>query len=633
MAFQKDRKAEHAFFASGHPPALPTDRIRNVQIQVDEDGDFVFRFQNGERRYALAIVLSNASTLGWKECQALCHGMEIAERGTQIDNPSFLSLLEKLRASYGRVDAPSVQDGRLVGVVYPAPGTFRETREHTIMSSGIKFDSDGDLIVSAKTNAGALYQVCLETYPRGESLTRLDCQAFQQVMRFLEPGDHIPPTTFLAFGVILRQKYNFVTPMSANNGRQLVLNVLPTSAESDAPMHPLFVEALNKLRKEDADGQAAVAATPSGPSCPYPGITYIRALKESGQAQVYAAKKKDGTKVAVKVFLAGEGEDEGAVDTYKTELRMLLKMSPHRNVVEVTDFFETPRPALLMRLIDGEDLMDYLDRHGKCDEAEGRKLLIGIAKGLVHLHKHGIVHRDLKTLNILREPEGTPVIIDLGLGSVLKKSAGNDSNMTIDQLCNTMMGTHISRQTGAMIGTIPWMPPEMISEQKWSQKTDVYAFGVIMWEIFSGLKPFREKQGIAMLLGIAAGERPPMSAISHVSPELRNLIKCCWQQDPKLRPSMKRVLDLLVGNDPRQIFESIDTDKSGSLDFGEFVMFLQRYIPGKVEPSQMHALFQSIDDNNSGNITLDEFEVFWNQVERGGLQFAMNIGAGKKINM
>jgi len=89
---------------------------------------------------------------------------------------------------------------------------------------------------------------------------------------------------------------------------------------------------------------------------------------------------------------------------------------------------------------------------------------------------------------------------------------------------------------------------------------------------------------------------------------------------------MKRVMDLLQGNDPRQIFKAIDSDDNGTLDFGEFVTFLQRYMPGGVDPSVMYPLFQAIDSDNSGAISVDEFEEFWVQVEKGGLKFAMASG-------
>lgn len=627
----KDRQEEERFYRNARPPNLPVETIRKCQLHLDSDGDLVFLFENAERRYALCVVLVNHFRLGWKECQAITDVMKISSRSSQIDNATFIRLVEQLRAKFGKVQEPNVQNGRLTAVVFPGQGTIRTEKPHTILYTSIQFDRDRDLIFSATTNQDRVYRVCLELTLEDNRLLDLDCKAFIDIMVMLETGDRLSPQQFFARGAVLRKKFNHVKPSTSQSGHTRCLTVLASRILNPDPVPAVFTDALRAVAWEAPAMPPNGDNVPAGLSCPYPGIVYTRAIKEGGQGQVYAGWRGNEP-VAVKVFL----DQEGATEAYKTELRMLLKMSHHPNVVEVLDFFETPDPALVMRLIDGEDLMDYLRERGAQDEAEGRRLAIGIAEGLYHLHRCGIIHRDFKSANIIRQLDGTPVVIDLGLGSVLhRKVKKRDANLTIGELCSTFVATHIHEHTSSIRGSFPWMAPEMITEQEWSEKTDVYAFGIIMWEIFSGQTPFvrpgSDVTPMALLLRIANGERPTLHAVSHLSAELRGLMEACWHSNPRRRPSMRRVLDLLHGNDPRRIFNTLDSNNSGGLDFAEFVTFLQKYAPEKVKLELMAPLFYAIDEDQSGEIGIEEFERFWRQVEATGLRNVINNSKKKRI--
>lgn len=625
----RDRSEEEKFFKNARPPFIPEETIRKVQIRLDNDGDIVFFFENASLRYALCVVLNNPSRLGWKECQAIRDVMRIASRGTQIDNTSFEEFVERLRSKYGKVQDPFRQNGRFAAVVFPGQGTIRTEKPDTIVHTSISFDRADDLIFSATTNRDRVYRVCLELTLRNKCLFNLDCKAFVDILLMLETGDCLSPQQFLACGAILRKKYNYVTPSSSSHGRTLRMTVLASRVPNDAPVPTVFVDALNQVALESAHDTPDT----SGLRCPYPDIQYTHMIKEGGQGQVFAGVRGNGSEhVAVKVFF----EQEGATEAYKTELRMLLKMSHHPNVVEVLDFFEAPEPALVMRRIEGEDLMDYLRAHGAQDEQEGRRLAIGIAEGLCHLHRYGVIHRDFKSANILRQPDGTPVIIDLGLGSLLnRRGRRRNTTLSINELCSSFAATHLQQRTSTIRGSFPWMSPEMITDQEWSDKTDVYAFGIIMWEIFSGHTPFvrsgEDVNPVSLLFRIANGERPSLGDVSHISSDLRALIQACWDAEPRKRPSMRRVLDLLHGNDPRRIFRSLDHNGSGGLDFGEFVMFLQRYAPNRVEMDLMPNLFRAIDEDQSGEIGVEEFEKFWREVEASGLRNVVNNAKRKKI--
>lgn len=623
------------------PPELDADVIRRLHLRLDSDDDMVFEFESGERRFAFVVVLRDHKKLGWKECQALADCMKLSATGTRINNEVFCNCCEQLTQKYGAVRGPVAEHGRLVALVKPGPGSCRKRVEEELSHVAVSFDSDGDFQVQAFTHHNRQYDItlCLPVKAT-QCFSIVDCNAFIDVMRMLETGDPMDSVTFVSYLAVLRQKYNFIQYW--RTGNHFRTNVMATHVKNNAPLDPVLVQAL-QAKQEEQNRDSSQAGT-SGPleTCPYPKITYTRALQESGQAQVYAGAMEDGAKVAVKVF---KGDMEEASETYRAELRILLKMTDHKNVIEVIDFFENPKPALITRLIEGEgDLLAYMKKYGRFEEAQGRQLATGIAEGICHLHKNGIIHRDLKTPNILVQrvssvgPSGAsassdrlrPIIIDLGLGSTLTKK--KKDTISMEELVASMAQSRISplsAQTEGTKGTLLWMAPEMARDQVWSEKTDVFAFGIMMWEVFTGKLPYDGEPdintGLDLLVKICNnGLRPDMSEVSHLNGALTKLMQECWDEDPERRPSMQRALDVLRGNDPVAIFRSIDTDNSKTLNFGELVQFLQQYAPG-IKPAQMHSIFEAIDDDDSGDISFREFQKFWAVVERNSLEHALQL--------
>lgn len=262
-----------------------------------------------------------------------------------------------------------------------------------------------------------------------------------------------------------------------------------------------------------------------------------RRLKDSGQAQVYRGimeskinhskkKKQQDTVVAIKVFKRTSDWDD-----CKVELMALLRAPNHPNVMDILDFYEVPKPAFVMKFVAGGDLRDYLDKKGRMKGKQAVQVLSGIGNGILHLHKNGIVHRDLKSLNILLERKGktlTPVLIDLGLGKTIRNPT--------DEM-----------QTVGCLGTASWMAPEMASEGKWSTKTDMFALGVIMWEVLTGAYPF-PSMGWNQVLAFVVREngRPDTNtqAMKHakVTKSQQALVESLWHQDPSRRPSAQEFL-------------------------------------------------------------------------------------------
>ena len=119
--------------------------------------------------------------------------------------------------------------------------------------------------------------------------------------------------------------------------------------------------------------------------------------------------------------------------------------------MKVLDFYEVPKPCVVMPLIEGYDLRDLLDQRGRLNATDSLSVLRGIGNGLKHLHEHGVVHRDMKSPNVLIElPSFRAVLIDLGIGKMTDSSQ--------------------AQKTAGAKGTMFWMAPEMMTDNKWSIK-------------------------------------------------------------------------------------------------------------------------------------------------------------------
>lgn len=612
------------------PPSvlyIPSKRAADHIAQYFTDNDFIVDFENHTYLYTLVVLLHNRRALGWKECQALVDVIKIAACGTAIDNASFKSLCADLEKKYGAVTGPVLRNGRFITVLIPGPGDVNSTTGDLIAHVSLTFDADGDLVVTAHTYSHNKYKVVLSLPTTDHRLFRRDCQALIDVLFHLETGDRVDNVHFLYTVALLRRDHNFVR-LFENTPFSIGTLVTASAVRNTNPLPQALADAFARKQTMTGATQQPPSPAPSTglPTCPYPGIRYVRALAASGQAQVYEAVRENGERVAVKVFSGGASE---AGQTYRTELRMLLKMREHRNVIGVIDFFETPAPALVMRFITGAgDLAAYLSKNGRMSEELAVRIAAELAAGIAYLHSAGVVHRDLKSANVLLRTDSSgelsPVIIDLGLGSTLKKPAAGGAHTTTATL---HAASDLSSQTGSVKGSLYWMAPEMVTHQQWSEKSDVYAFAVILWELLCASTPYAHLQVtgvIDLLLKVAGGARPDMREVAGASPAIKALIERCWAADPRERPTMMQVVDQLRGNDPVAIFKSMDRDGNSALDFGEFVQFLLRFAP-HVLPGEMPVIFAAIDEDSSGTITLPEFLKFWNVVQRKGLPSALTL--------
>ncbi len=581
-------------------------------------------------------MIKDSNSLGWKECRAIAECMKIATHGSEIDNQKFEKHCHNLQTTFGSIKGPFLEQGRIAVVLRPGTGSVKLKNEYTISKVSLFIDNNNCLKIQADTNSKIQYRISIYS-GNGDNLRMIDCRALIDALYFLETGDDLDTDNFLCCLYIFISRYSTLI-LDTHEENIYAADIYPSPTKSNSQIPSAVRDALirrdktlkqyNPTTDSQDESQSATLYNSDISQESYHGIELKRKLQESGQAQVFEGLNQKGEKIAVKVF-TGTGRERA--ETYKNELRMLLKMPEHKNVIEVLDFFEFPRPALVTKWIDGAgDLFKLLESGRMLGENEARDIAIGIAEGVAHLHKSGIVHRDLKPANILLEKSWlssrlNPVIIDLGLSSALKKL--QDREEQVQDLIKSVTNTRVSQTTGAIKGSVYWISPEMISRCTWSEKTDVYAFGIILWELLSGKEPYEGENftgQIDLLLRISDGLRPNLESISHVSEELQKTVVDCWSDDPTSRPTMMQVLDRLRGNDPRAIFESIDDDGNWTLEFLEFTKFMKRFEPS-VKDSEIYQIFQAIDEDNNEKIEFDEFMKFWNIVQRQGLKNALDV--------
>jgi serine/threonine protein kinase len=208
-------------------------------------------------------------------------------------------------------------------------------------------------------------------------------------------------------------------------------------------------------------------------NCAFPvfqGIKIEKEVVDSGQATVYiGVHESSKTRVAVKVLHL---KDPNAKAAYREELETLM-MLRHPNILRVISTFEKPQECIVTKWMEGGPLNEWLANQRKIGRGQpiswerGRRIALDIASGLAYLHSEGKVHRDLKSMNVFMDQDGTAVLADFGFAK------------SVDvQKVSLQMATF-------QMGTIHWMSPEMIRDQQYSFASDVYAFGIIVWEILS----------------------------------------------------------------------------------------------------------------------------------------------------
>jgi serine/threonine protein kinase len=259
-------------------------------------------------------------------------------------------------------------------------------------------------------------------------------------------------------------------------------------------------------------------------------------LGRGSVATVYLAREKAlGRLVAVKVLLPSRARDETARRRFEREAKAAASLS-HPNVVQVLRFGRLPdeTPYLVMRFVKGRTLEDRLAAEGPLPVDLAREILFGVASALAAAHAQGIVHRDVRPANVLWDEERNQALLaDFGIAALLATSGEETTRLT---------------KTGQMLGDPRYLSPEQLLDQDLTELADIYALGVLGYEIFTGQGPYEAKTNTQWITAHLSGTPRDLRQMRpDVDPALADLLKRCLNREPNHRPSAATIASILQG--------------------------------------------------------------------------------------
>ncbi|KAG4403676.1 hypothetical protein GLYMA_01G161600v4 [Glycine max] len=240
--------------------------------------------------------------------------------------------------------------------------------------------------------------------------------------------------------------------------------------------------------------------------------------------------------VAIKV-LKPERISTDMLREFAQEVYIMRKIR-HKNVVQfIGACTRPPNLCIVTEFMSRGSLYDFLHKQrGVFKLPSLLKVAIDVSKGMNYLHQNNIIHRDLKTANLLMDENEVVKVADFGVARVQTQSGV----MT------------------AETGTYRWMAPEVIEHKPYDQKADVFSFGIALWELLTGELPYSCLTPLQAAVGVVQkGLRPTIPKNTH--PRLSELLQRCWQQDPTQRPNFSEIIEIL-----QQIAKEVNDHKDKS---------------------------------------------------------------------
>ncbi len=253
----------------------------------------------------------------------------------------------------------------------------------------------------------------------------------------------------------------------------------------------------------------------------------VAALGVGGMGEVYRARdRKLHRDVAIKVLPASLAADPDRVARFERESHVLASLN-HPNIAHIYGVEETSAVrALVLELVEGPTLADRIAR-GALQIDEALPIAKQIAEALEAAHEMGIVHRDLKPANVKLRPDGTVKVLDFGLAKALEPVSAINADITASP---TIMAPSMTR-VGVILGTVAYMSPEQARGEPVDKRADIWAFGVVLFEMLTGA-PLFARQTVADTIAAVLHVEPDWS---RVPVRTQSLLRACLQKNPKRR--------------------------------------------------------------------------------------------------
>ena len=258
--------------------------------------------------------------------------------------------------------------------------------------------------------------------------------------------------------------------------------------------------------------------------------TLTAKLGEGGMGEVYrATDTKLDREVAIKILPAAVANDPERLARFKREAKVLASLN-HPNIATI---FGVEEGALVMELIEGDTLVDLIAK-GPIDVQEALRIADLIAGALEYAHGQGVIHRDLKPANV--KAASRVKVLDFGLAKVHE---ANPSDATITG----------ATQMGTILGTAAYMSPEQAAGKLVDARSDVFSFGVLLYEMLSGKRAFSEETPISTIAAVLHKEPRPLREVApQVPAELDSVVSHCMTKDPCARFSSMSLLKQALAN-------------------------------------------------------------------------------------
>jgi serine/threonine protein kinase len=269
-------------------------------------------------------------------------------------------------------------------------------------------------------------------------------------------------------------------------------------------------------------------------------------LGVGGMAGVYKAVHRLGAIVAIKVLPPTRAKKRVAFERFKREARMAIRMK-HPNIVRTYQIAKADGLYhIVMEYLEGETLKEVLEKRGKLSPPDAVRIVHQVLLGLEYMHQQGVIHRDLKPMNLMLVPPGgkgsvdpaTAVvkILDIGLGREV-----------FDENAPEPQGQDLTAP-GTILGTAAYMAPEQTKNSHAADiRSDIYSLGCVLYQCLAGRPPFVDKQTVQLLISHATQTPPPLVQFNPQVPDgLQQIVNWMMAKDPAKRyPTPERAVQAL----------------------------------------------------------------------------------------
>ncbi len=266
----------------------------------------------------------------------------------------------------------------------------------------------------------------------------------------------------------------------------------------------------------------------------------VASLGAGGMGEVYRARDtRLGRDVAIKVLPSDVAHDANRLARFEREARAVAALS-HPNILALYDVGEANGiHYVVTELLEGETLREQLAT-GPLAQHSAVELGVKVARGLSGAHAKGIVHRDLKPANIFVSSDGVVKLLDFGLAKLVKPEAAvTPDGTTVDREPRT--------ESGTVLGTMGYTSPEQLRGEAADARSDIFAFGCVLYEILSGRSPFLKPTGAETVAAIMSEDPPSLSGTGKpIASALTEIMKRCLEKRPDDRFSSAHDLALAL---------------------------------------------------------------------------------------